>query len=124
MGAWALGGGRLEKLFDLSCTIARLSPTCYMTMRVEYWGYVWVSFALMDRTFFGSVDLPRIWCATTESQFKAMASALLGSGKKECCLNMRGLSFGICQGHPKLNESAASSRRMPTCATWLRWSRF
>ena len=49
--------------------------------------------------------------------------SLLGSKKKECCLIRGALSFSISQGHPKLNESPASSGRMPTCMAWLQGSR-
>src|SRR6267378_4265975 len=42
----------------------------------------WVSFPLMGRTFFRSVDSPRLHCATKGAQFKAMASPCLARRKK------------------------------------------
>ncbi len=54
---------------------------------------------------------------------RSYGKSLIGSEKKECCLIRGGLSFSISQGHPKLNESPASSGRMPTCMAWLQGSR-
>jgi hypothetical protein len=54
---------------------------------------------------------------------RSHGKSLLGAEKKECYLIRRRLSFSICQGHPKLNESPASSGRMPTCVPWLQGSR-
>jgi len=54
---------------------------------------------------------------------RSHGKSLLGSEKKECCLIRGGLSFSMYKGQPKLNESPASSGRMPTCVAWLQGSR-
>jgi hypothetical protein len=50
--------------------------------------------------------------------------SLLGSEEKQCCLFRGGFSFRIYQGNLKLSESPESSGQIPTCAAWLRGSRF